>query len=519
MTLVGAGYRHEIPGLFHGEDPVVDCCELIADRYFGDKGFGRPWELRRIADVPKIAHGLCGNAASVHGPDTEYLEQIRRLADAVDAIAYSDHLALTGVTGRALGHLAPNLFDDDLLAAAARNITTMVDSTGHRVRLENLATKTMITGSKYTPEEFYLRLLDESDEWDCLLDLTNIWINSRNRPLDPLRFIDAIPPHRIGYIHLAGGMLSHGEWIDSHSHAVHAEVFELLDHLLARTAPDVIIIERDGNWTGAEAERARRPDPGAPDRGQASASGHHPTHPVRGRGHTAAHRRRGERPLMTVTESAPNQREVPATPAGVIAMVREIGSAVAPHAARHDREASFVAEGYEAIRAHGYGTIAVPSELGGGGHGLATVCRAQVAVRSSLREHLAGDRHAPAQRARARLALASRGPRRGAHAAAHRARGPHPVLQRIRGSGEPGGDRRAGRGRPAGDRQQALLQRRARRGPGPDHGAGGRRHRPADLDRAGADLGPRDRDRPGLGRHGHAGFRQQSGVVLRGVRT
>jgi uncharacterized protein (UPF0276 family) len=49
-------------------------------------------------------------------------------------------------------------------------------------------------------------------------------------------------------------MLSHGEWIDSHSHAVHAEVFELLDHLLARAAPDVIIIERDGNWTGADSD-------------------------------------------------------------------------------------------------------------------------------------------------------------------------------------------------------------------------------------------------------------------------
>jgi hypothetical protein len=63
---------------------------------------------------------------------------------------------------------------------------------------------------------------------------------------------------------------------------------------------------------------------------------------------------------MTVTDSPPNQQEVPPTPAGVIAMVRQIGAAAAPHAARHDREASFVEEGYEAIRAHGYGVIAVP---------------------------------------------------------------------------------------------------------------------------------------------------------------
>src|SRR5579862_6761912 len=79
---------------------------------------------------------------------------------------------------------------------------------------------------------------------------------------------------------------------------------------------------------------------------------------------------------MTVTEATPDQLEVPRTPADVIAMARRIGSAAAPHAARHDREASFVTEGYEAIRANGFGIIAVPRELGGGGHDLETVCRA-----------------------------------------------------------------------------------------------------------------------------------------------
>jgi uncharacterized protein len=254
MTLVGAGYRPEMPGLFHGEEPAVDCAELVADRYFGETGFSRAWELRRLAGLPTIAHGLCGNTASVHGPDPAYLAQIRRLVDAIDAIAYSDHMALTGVTGRALGHLAPNLFDDELLTAAAGNIAMMMDVTGRRPCLENLATKTMITGSAYTVEEFYVRLLDVSDQWDCLIDLTNIWINSQNRDVDPLRFIDSIPAERVGYIHLAGGIKEHGEWVDSHSNAVHDEVFELLDYLLARAAPIAVIIERDTNFAGAEAE-------------------------------------------------------------------------------------------------------------------------------------------------------------------------------------------------------------------------------------------------------------------------
>jgi alkylation response protein AidB-like acyl-CoA dehydrogenase len=66
--------------------------------------------------------------------------------------------------------------------------------------------------------------------------------------------------------------------------------------------------------------------------------------------------------------------------ADLLAMAREIGTAAAPHAARHDRDASFVTEGYEAIRASGFGTVAVPAELGGGGTDLAAVCAAQAVL-------------------------------------------------------------------------------------------------------------------------------------------
>lgn len=253
-TLVGAGYRPELGVIFDKDAPIAECAELVADRYFGVGGFARPWELRHLDGLPLIAHGLSGNAASVIGPTTQYLQAMRQLMDATGAIAYSDHLALTGVDGRALGHLAPNLFDDELLRAVVGNITRMVEVTGRRVCLENLATTIMISGSAYTVEEFYLALLEASDQWDCLLDLTNIWINSRNRPLDPLAFVDAIPPHRIGYIHLAGGRRVHGELVDTHSNAVHPEVFDLLDRVLETATPMAIIVERDSNWEGAQEE-------------------------------------------------------------------------------------------------------------------------------------------------------------------------------------------------------------------------------------------------------------------------
>jgi uncharacterized protein (UPF0276 family)/alkylation response protein AidB-like acyl-CoA dehydrogenase len=359
MTFVGVGYRPEISEICRGEESVVDCLELIGDRYFGEKGFSRSWELRSIAGVPTIIHGLCGNAASVCGPDTAYLERMRRLADAIGAIACSDHLAFTRVADRDFTHLAPNLFDDDLVAAAVRNIKKISDVTGRRICLENLATKTMITGSSYTPEEFYLRLLEASDQWDCLLDLTNLWLNSRNRRVDPVKFIDALPADRIGYVHLAGGVHARGEWIDSHSRPVHDEVFELLEYLLARSSPIAVIIERDANWHGAAEEL--RADLSRVRRIVAACQG-----------------QGGQRPVPV---SVPRRYDVARDrDDGVIELAHRIGRAAAPYAVRHDREATFVTEGYRAIRDCRYGALAVPRELGGGGHDLATVCRAQAVL-------------------------------------------------------------------------------------------------------------------------------------------
>lgn len=255
MTLVGVGYREPLSGLLSGTAPAVDCVEVIADRYLGDRGFTRAWELRRLVEFPVIVHGLSANTASMRGPSDNYLHQVRRLLDATGAIAYSDHAAMTAVAGRSLGHLAPNLFDDHLLGAATAHISRIVEITGARVCLENLATATTISGSDYTPEEFYLQLLSSAPQWDCLIDLTNLWINSTSRPsLDPAAFIQALPSDRIGYVHLAGGSRVDERWIDSHSEAVHPEVFDLLDLLLQKAAPVAVVIERDTNWARAEAE-------------------------------------------------------------------------------------------------------------------------------------------------------------------------------------------------------------------------------------------------------------------------
>jgi alkylation response protein AidB-like acyl-CoA dehydrogenase len=66
-----------------------------------------------------------------------------------------------------------------------------------------------------------------------------------------------------------------------------------------------------------------------------------------------------------------------------IVLGREVGRRAAPFAALHDREATFVSEGYAAARESGYSLAAVPEALGGGGHGLRTICHAQAEIARS----------------------------------------------------------------------------------------------------------------------------------------
>jgi acyl-CoA dehydrogenase len=60
-----------------------------------------------------------------------------------------------------------------------------------------------------------------------------------------------------------------------------------------------------------------------------------------------------------------------------VALAAEVGGVAAEHAADHDRDATFVAEAYAAMRATGYLGLAVPPELGGLGATLRQLCYAQ----------------------------------------------------------------------------------------------------------------------------------------------
>ena len=78
-----------------------------------------------------------------------------------------------------------------------------------------------------------------------LLDVNNVYVNSRNHGFDPREMISAaMPLDRVVQIHVAGHDESDPELVvDTHAEPIRDEVYALLEFTLEKTGPRPILLE------------------------------------------------------------------------------------------------------------------------------------------------------------------------------------------------------------------------------------------------------------------------------------
>ena len=91
---------------------------------------------------------------------------------------------------------------------------------------------------------------------DCglLLDVTNLYVNSRNHKFDPLHWLNSLDPKRIGQLHIVGYREADGEVFDSHSNPVQEDLWDLFKEVIKHSGVEAAIIERDVRFDNAERE-------------------------------------------------------------------------------------------------------------------------------------------------------------------------------------------------------------------------------------------------------------------------
>lgn len=224
---------------------VIDFLEVAPENWMGIGG-RRGKAFRRYTErYPLICHGL---SLSLGGPDPldeMFLERLRRFLDSHGALIYSEHLSYCTDDAH-LYDLLPIPFTTAAVAHVAARIRRVQDLLGRRIAIENASYYTPLA-SEMSDLEFLLAVVQAAD-CDILLDVNNVYVNSTNHRYDPYAFIDAIPPARVRYLHIAGHYREAPDLIvDTHGAAVIDPVYDLLAHAYTRIGPRPTLLERDFN--------------------------------------------------------------------------------------------------------------------------------------------------------------------------------------------------------------------------------------------------------------------------------
>lgn len=225
---------------------------------------GRPLHvLEHVrSQVPIVMHGVSLSIGSVDELNTDYLRELKALADRIEPAWMSDHLCWGGYGGRYAHDLLPMPYTEEALDHVAGRILQVQDFLGRQILIENVSSYVSFEQSTMTEWEFLAGVTERAD-CGILLDVNNIFVSAFNHGFDPLDYVAGVPGDRVCQIHLAGHT-DHGHFLlDTHNGPVIDPVWDIYTEVIRRFGRVSTLIEWDEDVPEysrllAESERARQ---------------------------------------------------------------------------------------------------------------------------------------------------------------------------------------------------------------------------------------------------------------------
>lgn len=253
---VGCSYFPSAPDVLGQVADLIDFVEVSPDmlcrEFEAEDGRARlvflPDMLRSALQatehVPITVHGLELSIGTAAGWNDSYLDILDRFARVREFPWHSEHLGYLLAAqpdGRIVnsGVPLPLPFTREAVDVVAERADRLVERYRRPFLLEN-ATYYLpnLTADPGWDEIVFLNALVERSECGLLLDLCNLYCNSRNHGFDLLEALGRLRLERVVEVHLAGGKTHAGFVLDSHSAAVPEPVWEALEWLVPR-APNL----------------------------------------------------------------------------------------------------------------------------------------------------------------------------------------------------------------------------------------------------------------------------------------
>ena len=238
--MIGVGYRRELAGWIDTNPAGVDCLEITAEHFY-DGGAKRLTELSRRFSL--FVHGLGLSLGTPGALDRGRLDQFAAVCAAANPKWVSEHVAFTRTAEVDLGHLNPVRPTREAARVVADHAREVAERCGKPILLENITSHVRLEG-EWSESQFLNEICARAD-CGLLLDVTNLYINSRNHEFDPLQWLGEIDARRICQLHIVGYGQEAGRWMDSHATPVQPELIELAQAVVEAASVQAVILERD----------------------------------------------------------------------------------------------------------------------------------------------------------------------------------------------------------------------------------------------------------------------------------
>jgi uncharacterized protein (UPF0276 family) len=248
---IGLGYRQAIAErTLQARAPELSWLEIHPENYVERGGRFRHMLEAAAERFPIVTHGLSLGFGEVEPFEPRYVRGLRDLLHRLRVPWHSEHLCFTGQGGVMLHDLMPLPHTREAVQTAVERIRELRDRLELPVALENVSYYANAGTPEMSELDFLVEVLEGADA-KLLLDVNNVFVNSRNHGFDPRAYIDRIPSARVVQLHVAGHHVrADGLILDTHGESVRDEVYQLLDYTLRRLGPVPVLLERDQNFRG-----------------------------------------------------------------------------------------------------------------------------------------------------------------------------------------------------------------------------------------------------------------------------
>lgn len=247
----GIGLKTEHIAPLLAQRPQLSFVEVHAENYFVDGG-ARLANLEKVREhYPLSIHGVAASLGGAEPLDPLHLQHLKRLIERFDPQCFSEHLAWATYQGIYHNDLLPLPYSQASLQRVCEHVDQLQSVLGRRILVENPASYLRFSDAEISEPEFISELILRTG-CGLLLDLNNLHVSCCNHDLDRQHYLEALPLHAVGEIHLAGyapDQLDNGQrlLIDSHDRDVSAEVWQLYAQVCAQLGAKPTLLERDAN--------------------------------------------------------------------------------------------------------------------------------------------------------------------------------------------------------------------------------------------------------------------------------